>query len=313
MAKRHIYAVFQSFTRWRTKMGKGKVLTLEDRIPKLKAQRKQKANRRLITYISFFFLLVIGIIYFQSPLNQIGEIHITGNQYVTEQIILDKLSLPNEAKFWTTDLDKLNAKLDSLQEIKSVQLIRMFPNDIAIKITEYGRVGFVEKEGNYFPILDNGKIFDSHASKATFINGPVLINWSDEESLQKMAKELKALPNAISNRISEIIYAPTDSEPYGLTLYMNDGNEVRATILNFAERMSYYPSFVEELEKLDSEKPMFINITLSGWAKSIDNEEKKEQEEENSTETSETSDVAEDTETTQDQSTSEEESAQNED
>lgn len=244
-------------------MGKGKVLTLEDRIPKLKAQRKQRANRRLITYISFFFLLIIGIVYFQSPLNEIDDVKVSGNFYLAETQIMDKLGLKKDAKFWTTDLDDLQAKLRTLKEIDTAEIKRVFPNDLTVKISEHDQIGYVEKNGTYYPILDNGAILDSENNKTNVVNAPILVNWTDKKSLKMMAKELKALPGSIQNRISEIIYQPTASEPFGLTLYMNDGNEVRATIINFANRMEVYPSIVE---KLASDGPSIIHMTVTPWA-----------------------------------------------
>jgi hypothetical protein len=42
---------------------KEKVVNIEERIPKIKEQRKQKANRRLITFILLFFTMMLIIIY----------------------------------------------------------------------------------------------------------------------------------------------------------------------------------------------------------------------------------------------------------
>ncbi|MCD8500622.1 MAG: hypothetical protein LRY71_01750 [Bacillaceae bacterium] len=41
-------------------MDKQKIVSLEDRIPKLKQQRKQRANRRLIIYLSTFFFAIVN-------------------------------------------------------------------------------------------------------------------------------------------------------------------------------------------------------------------------------------------------------------
>jgi cell division protein FtsQ len=257
-------------------MEKGKVYTLEDRIPKLKAQRKQKTNRRLIIYISFFFILLLGIIYFQSPLNYINGITVSGNKFVSEQTVMDKLSLPNKSRFWTTDLDKLTSRVELLPVVETVKITRKLPNNLNVVINEYDRVGYVERNSGYYPILDNGKILDTLEENVVSINAPVLINWSEEKSLQLMADELQKLPTEIINGISEILFKPTTTDPYSIVLYMNDGNEVRATVIKFAERMASYPAIARELA--DGE-PMIIHMTVSPWAKSFDSKEEVQEEE----------------------------------
>ena len=51
--------------------GKKKVVSIEDRIPKLKQQRRKKANRRLILLLLLFFIFIAFILYFQSPLSHV--------------------------------------------------------------------------------------------------------------------------------------------------------------------------------------------------------------------------------------------------
>ncbi len=48
-----------------------KIVNIEERIPKIKEQRKQKANRRLISFILLFFIMVLIIIYLQTPISKI--------------------------------------------------------------------------------------------------------------------------------------------------------------------------------------------------------------------------------------------------
>lgn len=56
-----------------------KVIKLQDRVPKLKNQKKKNkkqkkiVNHRLILYISILFLLVLFLIYFRSPLSNIKK------------------------------------------------------------------------------------------------------------------------------------------------------------------------------------------------------------------------------------------------
>ncbi|WP_052363785.1 hypothetical protein [Geomicrobium sp. JCM 19037] len=65
-----------------------KVISVQDRIPALKEQRKKRANRRLILYVSIFFILIAAVVYFQSPLSHIQTIQVEGQEIGEEQEIL---------------------------------------------------------------------------------------------------------------------------------------------------------------------------------------------------------------------------------
>ena len=59
---------------------------------------------------------------------------------------------------------------------------------------------------------------------------------------------MKELPPEIVNIISEVHYTPKNTDKYHITLFMNDGFEVSATILTFSEKMVHYPSIVSQLD-----------------------------------------------------------------
>lgn len=62
-----------------------KIVNIEERIPKIKEQRKQKANRRLISFIMLFFIMVLIIVYLQTPISKVSTISVTGNENVSKR------------------------------------------------------------------------------------------------------------------------------------------------------------------------------------------------------------------------------------
>ncbi|WP_449539926.1 cell division protein FtsQ/DivIB [Ferdinandcohnia sp. Marseille-Q9671] len=231
-------------------LAKQKVVTIEDRIPKLKQRRKQKANRRLIMYITFFFLLISGILYFQSPLSKIGEITITGNQNISSEQIKELSNLQIGTSFWKVSKDEVIQNISNHKEIKDVKLEKKLPNKIMIHVSEYKRVGYLSSQNTFNPILEDGTIIknaEKNGSKALPVDAPILINW-DSEALEILAKELEKVQPSISNLISEIHHTPTEYDPLQMTLYMIDGYEVKATVRNFAKNITAYPSIVSELD-----------------------------------------------------------------
>ncbi|WP_010282656.1 cell division protein FtsQ/DivIB [Bacillus timonensis] len=231
-------------------MAKQKVVTIEDRIPKLKQRRKQKANRRLIMYITFFFLLLSGILYFQSPLSKIGTITITGNQNITSEQILKLSKLEVGTSFWKVGSDEVIQNIRKHPEIKEVTIQKKFPNQITINVNELKRVGYISGNRTFYPILEDGKIIENaqkYGSKAIPVDAPILVDW-DGKALTLLAKELNKIQPSISKLISEIHHTPTEYDPLQMTLYMNDGYEVRATVRNLSKNLIAYPTIVSELD-----------------------------------------------------------------
>ncbi|MCC3357561.1 cell division protein FtsQ/DivIB [Bacillus sp. REN16] len=231
-------------------MAKQKVVTIEDRIPKLKQRRKQKANRRLIMYITFFFFLLSGILYFQSPFSKIGDITITGNQNISSEQIISLSKLEVGTSFWKVDKDIVMQNIKKHPEIKEVKIEKILPNHIQLNVSELIRVGYISGQNSYYPILENGKIIDKpqeFGSKSIPVDAPILVDWEDE-ALTLLAKELKKVQPSISKLISEIHHTPTEYDPLQMTLFMTDGYEVKATVRNFAKNITAYPTIISELD-----------------------------------------------------------------
>ncbi|MFS0823700.1 cell division protein FtsQ/DivIB [Bacillus sp. 1P02SD] len=231
-------------------MAKQKVVTIEDRIPKLKQRRKQKANRRLIMYITFFFFLLSGILYFQSPFSKIGEITITGNQNIISDQLLKLSQLKVGTSFWKVNQDIVIQNIKKHPEIKEVSIEKRLPNHIKLNVSELKRVGYISGSTTFYPILENGEIIEKpqeYGSKAIPVDAPILVDWKDE-ALTMLAKELNKVQPSISKLISEIHHTPTEYDPLQMTLYMVDGYEVKATVRNFAKNITAYPTIISELD-----------------------------------------------------------------
>ena len=229
-------------------MKNGKVVTIEDRIPKLKAERRRKANRRLIIYLSLFFLLILLVVYLQSPLSKIGIIEVEGNHYVPESQILYASQLSSETNFWNFNTEDVAKKiLESNVQLADVSIHRRLPQTVQIEVKEFARVAYLKQDDVFFPILENGEIIEMLPEDHHPVNAPILEN-VDEEKLDELASELYELPQSMIQRISEITFTSSDTISYDLTVYMNDGYEVRTCVTNFAENMKKYPAIVSEIE-----------------------------------------------------------------
>ncbi|MGM8214385.1 cell division protein FtsQ/DivIB [Bacillaceae bacterium W0354] len=229
-------------------MAEKKVISIEDRIPQLKQKRKRKANRRFFTYLTIILLLIILIVYLQSPLSYLQSIEVTNHHSVSEEEIIELSQLSTDESFWSIKVDQVIENIKTHPEIEEVTIKRKWYNHIVIEVSELKRVGYVNNGNNYYPILENGKILNNTPLKQPKGDAPILNEFTEEDILENMASQLSNLEESIVSLISEIFWEPDGQSRYRIRLFMTDGQEVIASIRNFQEKMSVYPSIASQLD-----------------------------------------------------------------
>jgi cell division protein FtsQ len=250
-------------------MEKGKIVSLEDRVPKLKQQRRKKANKRLVFLLLLFFSLIACVSYFQSPLSKVKNIEVTGNNFYSTEQIISHSGITTTQNIWMLDKDQINESVKNLPEIKKVQASITFPNTVRIYVKEYKRMAYYAKETSFYPVLENGKIIKIHKLDQLPINAPILKNFSEGKALEEMIVNLREIPSEVVNSISEIHHTPKETDNYHITLFMNDGYEVSASLRTFSEKMLHYPSI---LSQLDPNVKGIIDLEVGSYFKAYGSE-----------------------------------------
>jgi cell division protein FtsQ len=260
-------------------MDKGKIVSLEERIPKLKQHRKKKANRRLTFLLSLFLLLILAVVYFQSSLSQVKDIVVTGNHLVSEDYILNKITIEKGTSVWSVDKSQTKHELEKIPEISSAEVKLHLPNTVRVVVEEFEKAAYLINETKFYPILENGDLLDSRDLNALPTDAPILIGFKEDQVLKDMVSELKDVPSEIKNSISEIVLAPKKTDPYHVSLFMNDGYEVSASIRTFSEKMVHYPSIVSQL---DPSAKGVIDLEVGSYFREYETEGEPEGEEDES-------------------------------
>jgi cell division protein FtsQ len=254
-------------------MDKGKIVSIEDRIPKLKHQRRKKANRRLIVLLALFFILIAGVIYFQSPLSKVKNITVSGNHSYDNDQIVNKSGISLRTNVWQINRDEAEKELESIQEVKNATVKVNLPNTVEIKINEYKRLAYISKGKNFYPVLENGNILGEKKIDEIPVNAPILIGFKEGKVLDEMIASLEDLPEVVINSISEVHSKPAETDRFLIKLYMNDGFEVNASLRTFSEKMAHYPSIVSQL---DPAKKGVIDLEVGSYFKAYEAEEAEE-------------------------------------
>nr|WP_263328092.1 FtsQ-type POTRA domain-containing protein [Neobacillus sp. Marseille-Q6967] len=250
-------------------MDKGKIVALEDRIPKLKEQRRRKANKRLIFLLFLFFTMIAVVAYVQSPLSHVQKITVSGNELLPTEEIIKITDITSETNIWSIKKQDIVSKLQDLHEIRKAEVKMNWPNSISIKIEERKRVAYVERDNAFFPVMENGNILMDRKVSGLPTNAPILFDFKEGDILQEMIAGLDELPDAILNSISEIHYTPKKTDKYHISLFMNDGFEVSATLRSFTEKMVHYPSIISQL---DPDTKGIIDLEVGSYFKAYETE-----------------------------------------
>ncbi|MGM9925283.1 MAG: cell division protein FtsQ/DivIB [Bacillus sp. (in: firmicutes)] len=243
-------------------MERGKIVSLEDRIPKLKQRRKRKANRRAIFLLSLFFILLILVLYLLSPLSNVSQIKISGNRYLANEAIISTSGITSSTSIWKLDRKGIKERLEKLPEVKEASIELQLPNSVAIKVKEYDRLAYLVDGSDFYPIVSSGEVTEPLKEGNIPVHAPLLIGFKKGKSLESIIEALDKIPEEITNAISEVHYEPSDSDKYRVRLYMNDGFEVLGTSRTLADKLVHYPSIVSQLEEKDKG---IINLEVGSY------------------------------------------------
>ncbi|PYZ93237.1 cell division protein FtsQ [Salipaludibacillus keqinensis] len=260
-------------------MKERKVVEIEERIPKLKERRKQRTNRRLILYVSVFFTLMLLIIYFQSSFSQVQQVEVQGNAYASSDWIIEESQLLNEVSMWNIGESEVIERVSQHQAIDGVDVSRQWMNTIVLDINEYERIAYFHNGDSYFPVLETGEIYSEDGTEGiTPYDAPILRDFEDEDIRTRMVTQLGQTPSEIRQRMSDIFLDPVENDSSRLTILMNDGFIVSSTVSNFADRISSYPSVVEQL---DPDEAGIVHMRMNPYFESFEiNEEEDDLESE---------------------------------
>ncbi len=227
--------------------------TIEHKLPRLKELRHKHLVSRLAFLMTILVLILVITGYFVSPLSKVKLLSVSSDQKspLSEQTVIDASGIKTSDSVVDVLLQQrsITKKMTKREpKIKSAKLVVHQFRNIELKIKTYKTVGLLVRGSRYYPILENGTIgVDSTAQPTS--NHSVYSHFKSGKVLRQMIKQYNKLPATVSNSISEIQFTPTKLNPQRVHLYMNDGNQVYATITTFAKKMQYYPSIAKEMQK----------------------------------------------------------------
>ena len=195
-----------------------------------KKNKKRKISKKKI----FIFIIILIIILFLIKLfnTNITNIYISGNNYLTDQEIIDICKLEDYPNSISNLSFKIKNRLKNNKFISNAKVEKNLSlNKVYIYIEENYPL-FYYSETNK-TVLYNGKEIDDIKTFVTVIN--YVPNTKYDELLEKIRK----IDFNILNRISEIEYSPNDRYDDRFLILMTDGNYIYITLNKFSTLNRY--------------------------------------------------------------------------
>ena len=217
---------------------------------------KRKKRRELIFIVTLFLIVIAVFTLLFSNYLKLKTIEVEGNNQITKEEILEAGNINNNLRTWSIKDEEIQKNIQSRFEIfKSVSVQSKLPSTIKVKVEEYNFIAQNKKEdGSIEIIMENGKPYSGKIRNN--YNLPILENFKDDsDKLDEIYRNLNNLKEEVRLQISEIINDDGDN----ITIYMKDGQKVKALRSSFSDKLNYYDEISKYIEDKNNTTLNLIN------------------------------------------------------
>ena len=217
---------------------------------------KRKKRRELIFIVTLFLIVIAVFTLLFSNYLKLKTIDIEGNNQITKEEILEAGNINNNLRTWSIKDEEIQKNIQSRFEIfKSVSVQSKLPSTIKVKVEEYNFIAQNKKEdGSIEIIMENGMPYSGKIRNN--YNLPILENFKDDsDKLDEIYRNLNNLKEEVRLQISEIINEDGDN----VTIYMKDGQKVKALRASFSDKLNYYDEISKYIEDKNNTTLNLIN------------------------------------------------------
>ena len=217
---------------------------------------KRKKRRELIFIVTLFLIVIAVFTLLFSNYLKLKTIDVEGNNQITKEEILEAGNINNNLRTWSIKDEEIQKNIQSRFEIfKSVSVQSQLPSTIKVKVEEYNFIAQNKKEdGSIEIIMENGMPYSGKIRNN--YNLPILENFKDDSNkLDEIYRNLNNLKEEVRLQISEIINDDGDN----ITIYMKDGQKVKALRSSFSDKLNYYDEISRYIEDKNNTTLNLIN------------------------------------------------------
>lgn len=206
-------------------------------------RRKVRYGRVLIVLVCFAFFAFLISKCLDIP---IRNIYIEGNTYLTDQEIIELAGIQNYPSIIKTLTSDMERRLKNDPRISSARIQKKKWKEVHIQIVENHPLFYDQTVGK--TVLSNLKVIEEKW------NAPVLLNYVPDTIYESFEKKMQEIDSSILERVSEIIYQPSNVDEERFLFIMRDGNYVYLTLETLENINNYVSIYAEFISKYGNKK-----------------------------------------------------------
>lgn len=190
--------------------------------------RRQWSRRWLsLRYVLVGVVLVallstaVWLVFFSATL-QVKHVVVVGNDLLSDARVREYADVPVGEQLALVDLGRVDTRLASLAEVRSVDVTRAWPDTVRIEVEERTAVAVVELAGRLRGLDADGIVFRDYRTAPAGLPRIRPGAQAGTDALKEAATVVSSLPDDLTTRVDHVEVATVDQ----VTLVLRDGRQV---------------------------------------------------------------------------------------
>ena len=237
------------------------------------AIKKRKLILKIIRTIILIGILIGTLIYILlSPLFNIKDVTVTGNNKLSREEIISLSEIRTEENIFKTSKNDIKNKIKTNPYVENVKIRRKLPDKVEIIVVERVATYMLPFANSYVYINNQGYMLEITSQKA---NLPIITRFTTpaenlhegerllSEDLVKLGEVLQIIESANANGIQELITKIDISNRQDYTIMLEKEKKLvhMGDVSNLSTKMSYINKIIQDEAGIEGE--IFVNTDLT--------------------------------------------------
>ena len=190
----------------------------QERFRQRRRSRRLRLLRRALLLVGVVALVAatVWLVFFSSHLAA-HQVTVRGTTVLTEDEVRRTADVPLGVPLALSDLDAVVARVETLPAVRSAHVGRDWPDGIVVEVTEREAVAFVEREGTWQGLDEEGVLFRRYPARPSGLPQVQITASTSVDALVEAARVVVALPPELLRRVVVVDVGSIDAISFRLT------------------------------------------------------------------------------------------------
>ena len=218
-------------------------------------RRRKKTRKKILVSVMLILMICIGLLF--TPLFNLKEIEISGNEKVVTEDIIKASSFILGENIFKFKLNKAGEGIAAIPYINSIEIRRKLPGKMEISVTECIPLAYIKSADGMVVVDKDGKVLEKKTEEVTY-KLPILFDFKFDNYIlgkkisqnknEKLQKTLEITKNLYNNNLIEEVLSitTTKGELYlnfrsGLKVIVGDEENIASKLTMLKEVLKVMP------------------------------------------------------------------------